>query len=562
MSRDAIAGRRGSPRACRAAGLLLLLAAAGFAAGAGRARAGATAPDTLARPATPAAGWRATRVSYLAGASVYLEAGRDDGLTEGDSAWVVREGRRVAALRVAFLSTRRAACDTLWTKVSPAVGDEVAFRAAARVEPRAGSEGAAAARADSVRDAAVLAPPGARAAARDASLRGRLGVRWLGVESDGARRTSQPAMEARFDARDGLGGHLDVVMDVRGRRTLRTHDGGRWLEQYSRVYRAAASVRDAAARRRLTLGRQSSPTLASVSLFDGALAEWNGTRHGLGAFAGTQPDPLRFGWSDEIVEAGAFAEVHQAPLARDRWSLAAGAVSSWHGRQVDRDFMFLQGWWFARGASASLAQELDLNRGWKRAAGEPPLSWTSTFAAVRVPAGRRVTLHSGFDNRRSVRLWRDRETPETEFDDRYRQGAWLGAQVDWTDLLTNAVEVRTGSGGERTDAWSASGELHRATRWRALLRVRVASFTAQQTESGLWSLAAGFDPESRSHVEVSHGSRWTRDRVSGFGDTERWTGVDVDFALGQRWYATGGFERLTAPSGSTRQVQAGLSVRL
>jgi hypothetical protein len=441
------------------------------------------------------------------------------------------------------------------------VGDEVAFRGAARATPAVAGGAAETARADSVRAAAVLAPPGERAVARDASLRGRLGLRWLGVESDGAGRTSQPAIEARFDARDGLGGHLDLGLDLRGRRTLRVHEGGRTLEQYSRVYRAAATVRDAGGRR-LTLGRQTSPTLASVSLFDGALVEWSGRRHGFGAFAGTQPEPVRLGWSDEIVEGGVFAEIRQTPLARERWSLATGAVSSWHGRETDRDFLFVQGWWFSRGASASLAQELDVNRAWKRAAGEPPLGWTSTFATVRVPLERRVTLHSGFDNRRSVRLWRDRETPETAFDDRYRQGAWLGAQVDWTDLVSSAAELRTGSGGERTDAWSVSGELHRATRWRALLRARVASFAGEQTASGLWSLAAGLDPESRSHLEVSCGSRWTRDRLAGFEDTERWVSVDLDLALGRRWYANGGFERLTGPAGATRQVQAGLSVRL
>jgi hypothetical protein len=552
----AASARRGSRRALARAGAALAMLAL---AGVPMARA---AEPAAAAAGVPAPGWRATRVSYLAGGSVYLEAGRSEGLAEGDTAWVVRGERRVAALRVAHLSSRRAACDTLWTVAPVAIGDAAAFRADARRVAPAAARSAEDSRADSLRAAAVLAPPRGRAARRDASLRGRLGLRWLEVNSEGAGRTSQPALETRFDARDGLGGHVDVALDLRGRRTLHSGESGRTLEQHSRVYRASTTVRDAGGRRRLTLGRQVSPTLAAVSLFDGALAEWNGARHGAGVFAGTQPEPLRFGWSGALVEAGGFVEVRQAPLAEERWSVAAGAVTSRHGNEVDRDFLFAQGWWVARGASASIAQEVDVNRGWKRAAGEPAIAPTSTFATVRVPVGRRAAVNAGFDNRRHVRLWRDRETPETEFDDHYRQGVWAGASLDWTAVASSGAELRSGSGGERSDAWSLSGELHRLTRWHALLRGRWASFSSPLTESGLWSLAAGLDPEPRSHVEVSCGGRRTRDVVLGFEDTERWVGADVDLALGQRWYASAGVERLSGPAGITRQVQAGLSVRL
>ncbi len=504
-------------------------------------------------------GWRTARISYLTGGSVYLEAGSAEGLATGDTAWIMRGGLRAAALRVVYLSTHRASCDTLWTKARLAVGDAVAYRPGAAQQT---TQGAIDARADSLRAAAVVSPSSSRAASRDASLRGRIGARWLSIDAPGSSRLSQPAFEARFDGREGLGGHLDASLDVRGRRTLRTSESGRWVEQYSRVYRASATFRDVAGGRRLTLGRQSSPTLASVSLFDGALVEWNGSRAGVGTFAGTQPDPLRSRWSSDLLEAGAYAEIHQAPLAKERWSLAAGAVGSRHRNEVDREFVFAQGWWFSRAATASLAQEVDVNRGWKRAAGEPPLAWTSTFASLRVPVGARVALHSGYDNRRNVRLWRDRETLETQFDDRYRQGAWAGVSVNGNEYTSVGGEYRVGSGGERSEAWSVTGELHRLTAWHAVLRGRWASFTSDAAMSSLVSLAAGFDPWARSHVEISSGVRRTRDRLLEFDDHENWLGADADLALGARWYVNAGCERLTGPTGNALQVQAGVSVRL
>jgi hypothetical protein len=38
--------------------------------------------------------------------------------------------------------------------------------------------------------------------------------------------------------------------------------------------------------------------------------------------------------------------------------------------------------------------------------------------------------------------------------------------------------------------------------------------------------------------------------------------VDLDLSLGARWYVNGGFELQQGLAGSTRQLQAGISVRL
>jgi hypothetical protein len=280
---------------------------------------------------------------------------------------------------------------------------------------------------------------------RGTRTRGRIGASWLSVVTDGASRFQQPALELRLDDRDRMGGHVDAALDVRGRRTVRESATGHELEQLSRVYRALMTLRSEDGRERLTLGRQSSPTLASISLFDGALAEWSGERRAAGVFAARKPDPLRYRWSGDIVEGGGFLEWHAPPRAPARWAASVGGVSSRASGELNRDFAFAQGWWFSRAVSASFAQELDVNSGWKLSAGEPPLSWTSTFATVRVPAGEHLAVQSGFDNRRNVRLWRDRDTPETEFDDRYRQGAWAGATFDVMGHVRGGSELRVGS---------------------------------------------------------------------------------------------------------------------
>ena len=504
-----------------------------------------------------------SHVSYLAGRSAYLDAGQQDGLSVGDTVDVVREETTIARLRVSFVSSRRASCDMLWTRQPLALGDTAWFRSDSRREAAVqDSLRGVTVRGDSIRTAAVLPAPRSHAAVRSARWRGHAGGRWLSVESDGGSRYQQPGLELRMDGRDAMAGHADVALDIRGRRTVRTSAGGTQLEQFSRVYRASTTLRTRDDHRRLTLGRQTSPTLASISLFDGALLEWGNDRRTLGAFSGTQPDPVRFRLSGDLLEGGVFAEWHQPPLAVRRWSVSTGGVTSRRGRDVDRDFMFAQGWWFSKGGSASLAQEVDLNSGWKRAAGEPAVSLTSTFATVRVPVTPQFSLQSGYDNRRNVRLWRDRETPETDFDDRYRQGAWAGGALELVQHLRGSGEYRSGSGGDRSDTWSVSGELYRFTRWQGSTRTRYSAFTSPSTQSRLVSLGAGLDPLPQSHCEFTVGMRTTRDLLSGVQETERWQGVDLDLSLGGRWYVSGGFERQQGLAGSTRQVQAGLSVRL
>ena len=66
---------------------------------------------------------------------------------------------------------------------------------------------------------------------------------------------------------------------------------------------------------------------------------------------------------------------------------------------MNRDFLFLQGQYMDPRWSASVAQEVDWNSGWKIAAGERRLSPTSTFANLRCQAGRAVALYAGYDDR-------------------------------------------------------------------------------------------------------------------------------------------------------------------
>jgi hypothetical protein len=311
------------------------------------------------------------------------------------------------------------------------------------------------------------------------------------------------------------------------------------------------------------VGRQSSAVLSTISLFDGVLAEFAGDRVSAGVFSGTQPEPSRMTFSGDIVENGAYLELHQKPQQARRWSSAVGAVTSVHTGEPNRDFLFAQASWMSKGFMGWLTQEVDWNRGWKRGAGESALTPTSTFLSARVPFGERVALNSGFDNRRNVRLYRDRETPETAFDDHYRQGAWAGLSLQPSSRLRVSGEMRRNDGGEsdRATSWSASAEAWRLTALQITLRARTSRYDGNTQDSQLHSFGLGLDPRPGWHSELGGGLRVTDDALSLGTEREQWESASLDVSLARRWYANASVEHNHGDAGSTWQPFAGLSVR-
>jgi hypothetical protein len=461
-------------------------------------------------------------------------------------------------LKVRDLYSQRASCDTLSTSGEIRVGDEAGFAAG----------GAAAGVAAAPAESTASLPPAPVAGASPAPMRarpwaqGRVGARWLSVRDAASNHFEQPMLDLRLD-----GGSDDATvaasLDLRGRRTAQVTGSGERSDVETRVYRAAITWRPAGQRASITAGRIASPSLAPVSLFDGALIESAARRWRAGVFAGTQPDPSGMRISSAIREYGGYVETHQRPLARQRWTLGLGAVSSYDQGQPNRDFLFGQVFWQDPVVSASLLQEADIARGWKRAAGEPGFAPTSTFLTAQARATPWLTLQTGWDNRRSIRLWRDHLTPETEFDDAYRQGVWAGAGLRFPAgiALWGDQRWRTGA-GERATTSSGMLELSRPA-WRGLaLRGRYSDFRDDPIRSRLTSASIGVDPHFGTHVEISGGERRTDDLGLGAGDRVRWWSADGDVSLGRLWYATLSGQRERGEFGTTSQIFAGLSRRL
>lgn len=467
------------------------------------------------------------RITYLMGATVYLDAGREDGLVEGHEVRVVRGGQRIALLRVTSLASHRAACSVEGNPALPlAVGDSVAFAPVATVAARPETMSASAPR------------TGARS--RASPVRGRVGLRYLLVRPPAAPGFSQPGLDLRLDVARLGNVPIGFALDVRGRRTYRTQvDGSVVADRRDAVYQAAMLIRPGGPAR-ATLGRQYLPTVSSVSLFDGALLEVQTARFGAGVFAGSEPEPATMSWSNDVRDLGLFVEGRSAPGARTRWTLAGGALGSYAtGGVINREFGFLQGSIATPGFTMFLAQEVDLNRDWKAEAGDPPLELTATFASLVARPASWVSLQAGFDNRRNVRLYRDYANPEAAFDDSFRQGAWAGAGFTMAGHVRLGFDGRATFGGadsaSRTRSGSASLALERLTAARVGVRGRLTRYLAPGREGWLQSFGISLRPLSWAGLEGNGGFR-DESFTEGERRQTRWLGADLDLTLGRSLY--------------------------
>ncbi len=540
----------------RRIGVPLLCAALVAVVGATSSGAQASARASTAQP--PRA-W--AHVTYISGASIYLDAGTRAGLKEGSRLEVVRGNAVIAELAVAYVSSTRSSCIVVTSSSAVAVGDSARFTPIVAVVAQAARE---AAPTDSARARAEVRA-GARASARP--IRGRLGVRYLSLQQAGEGATStltQPAFDIRLDGRNIGGTPFGLVVDVRAYRQQHARPSGTSLTNSTRAYQTALLWNPASSGTRVQLGRQFSSALSPVGLFDGVAIDVDRRHLSVGGFSGSQPDPRTFGYSGDVREHGAYVQWHNAPSAPASWAMTIGGIGSYAGGEIDREFAFLQGAFNNRYLSLYASQEVDVNRGWKSAAEGGGTTPTSTFAMLRISPTDAFTVFGGYDNRRSVRLYRDFLNPEIAFDDSFRQGMWGGASLFALGHLRLNVDARASRGGTggAADAYTGSVHVTRLTPLQLGVQLRGTSYTGVLASGTLAAAAIEMRPIGTLRVEVNGGRRAdTRAAADLSNRATTWWGADADIGLGRSLYLMASTYRETGEAQRNAQVMLALTYR-
>jgi len=502
---------------------------------------------------------RAAHVTYVTAASVYIDAGRADGLRDSARVDVVRNGQTVAVLKVGFLSSHQSSCEIVSATVPLAEGDVVRYRPQAAAVAR-----------DSTPQAAVAhrATPSS-APAPSFTVRGRVGVHYLDiVEHDGGGALTQPGLDIRLVG--GGAGPLAVVVDVRARNAAAQ-------EPPTRVFQAAVTWNAPGSPYRFALGRQYAPGLYSAGLVDGLSAERIGRGFDVGLFTGMQPELGTLAYSSDMAQGGIYIRGHNHLGSNTSWYLTAGASGSYQqavdGWKANREFFVLEGNFNSRRASGFISQEIDYYRPWKQeqVSGLSTISPTSTYANVRWSAteGGGFTVYVGFDNRRDVLLYQEIVNPETAFDATFRQGEWGGASLRLGRHVLVAGDARLSAGGSSgaTRSYSFSFTADRLAGVGLGFRSRSTWYHNLEQDGWLESLALGFQPGgsgwgSRVHFEATGGWRNEQDAGIFVPSTHlTWIGAEVDLNVARQWFLTFSGNRQRGPFENSDLWYGGFSVR-
>jgi hypothetical protein len=329
---------------------------------------------------------------------------------------------------------------------------------------------------------------------------------------------------------------IGLTIDVRAYRDRRAAGSS---SNVTRVYQGLIDVSPLGSTSRLGIGRQYSTALTSIGIFDGVSLDVNRSRWSTGALAGSQPEPGSFGLSSEVREYGAYIQLHNERNVAPSWATTVGAIGSYVHGEIDREFAYLQTTFTSRRLTWYVAQELDVNRGWKSDAEGTAVSPTSTFAMLRVGVTQDFQLNVGYDSRRTVRLYRDFLTPEIEFDDSFRRGAWGGASLTAFGRVRASADARRSTGGTAGTSESYTGMLSitRLTSLQLGLRGRGTTYAGAASRGSLASAALEVTPIGSLHLEGTAGVRRDRLAADTLGRTPvHWHEISADVGVGRSVY--------------------------
>ncbi len=355
---------------------------------------------------------------------------------------------------------------------------------------------------------------------------------------------------------------FDFNVDLRPRRTYRTHADGTTEEFGShRLYSLMGAWNGGPVR--IAAGRQANPSLGPVSLFDGVLAEYRTGRVAAGLFAGTEPDPTDYTFDDVTRDYGVYAQGTSAPAAKTRWWVYGGYLASTTDGEINRDTGYVSGRLQRGGFSGYLYQQVDVNRGWRKTAEGTSVTWSGSYLSLRYRWTSGFSVQGGLDNRRNVLVYRDFVTPQTNFDDEYRQGYWGG--LEWRpQRWLVGIEARSSSSDSAgsAEAYTLSLGALGMTSVGLDVRLRATHYTGPWVEGDLAALSVSLDLGSHVRLDV-HGEGRDETILTMFDESTRVTsiGAGLEAQAGRRTFVTAAYDRTSGGDEDNDQLYTGLTFR-
>lgn len=554
----------------------------------------APAPDASSVPAADAAAAAAGEddailVRQVTAETVYIDAGRGDGLVEGQKLRIVRGNEEVALLEITFLADGSAAARVLESPGEvaagdrvipldppPAVAEEVPPVADEEPEPEEERPQRAGVRSEPKTEPEpepIVIAPRQRPSEDEpwADLSGSISLRYQGIDdrTEFGSDLDQTTLRANIYLSEIGGTPYELRLRARGRESTSTRSSGESeSERRDRLYEVALIYEPIDGRYAFQLGRLVSGPLIGFDYLDGALGEYRITpRWGVGGFYGSRSEIEGLELEGAETAYGLFVHYRDRTPGKAFYSeLSVGAIGEYDEGEVSREYLSVYGRQ-GSGSRWSLYERADVeyNRDWREEAADSQVEVSNILVNGTYRINDGVRLGLSYDQRRRIRTLEDRDTPEERFDDRLRQGWRLTTYLGTPRSLRLIVAAGLRSEEDNPeDNVTLNGSLYHSNvfGWNMLAGFDYSSFDGDSSEGSRAGLRLRKYFRPGHDLGLTLGTAETTIFVTDETRAEDWVRLSGTVQLPKRFYFLGEVELLEGDEQESQRLFLQLGYRL
>ncbi len=511
----------------------------------------------------------AFKVKYVAEGTVYLAAGHNAGLAEGQKLVIKRavnvstaettgEGtgsRTVAELEVIGVADSSAVCNITqsWSEIQS--GDFAYYTkeqaemlsvqqslTGGRKYPQVISFSEGDPLEEEVREE-VQRPP----LPEVNRMRGRIGMDYSMISGSGAAATQSRQLGVVFRAdMTRIGGtYWNLSGYWRGRLTNTAADQQQSLQDLiNRTYHLSLTYDNPKSHWVAGFGRLFVPWASSLETIDGGyFGRRLGKRVTMGLFAGTTPDPTSWSYAPDRRMAGEFLNVEGGSFDSFHYSTTWGGGVEMTKWVIDRPFGFLENS-LAYKRTVSLYESMQIDN---------PLDATGTtrvgvgvrrsFVTLRFQPIERLSFDINHNYMRDVPNFDPRLIGTGLLDQYLFQGLSVGARVEtWHHVSVYTNIGRSNRSGDTQTSWNRMYGITAARMWKTGIRAdfRYSEFNSSFGSGKYQALSLSRNLREGMRLEAQFGKQSLVSQFSSLSNS-RFMNVNTDINLGSRYFLQAGF---------------------
>lgn len=407
-------------------------------------------------------------VKYISMEHVYLNAGSADGLAVGSRLNVLGANGTKAELEVVFVAAHSASCKVIGPLEQIQVGDRVVPQTPLVTDSIIVADTTTSPVPETAKSENTVSPVRPKRTA--SPITGNVSFVFYNWNDDTEPNLdfTQATTRLSLKARRLFGQEVTLSVRGRGRFDKRARNFSSGIEDNdwsNKVWEFSLSYDDPNSAFAASAGRILPRRVGAIGYLDGALIETRFSRAlRFGLFGGASPDWMYDDPRLTLTRTGGYLSVSAGTPSTQYFEQAIGMVGEYHGGEVNREFLLLQGR-YSRGGNLGLnhSAEIDVNRGWRKERAGKSLELSNLYLSTWFRLSDRLRVTLNYDNRTNYWTYESRSVVDSLFDDQLRQGA--RGQVDVTlpgqFYLSGSTGYRKRQ-GDPDPTWSYSGSLRKA----------------------------------------------------------------------------------------------------